>query len=146
MSSHGFVYLLMNPYMPDVVKIGCTERSPHLRADELSKPTGAPAPFEVVCYIEVADFQYVERKFHEWFKAWRITPNREFFAGISPIEIAGYFKHFYDALAFTDVSVEEFILPKNLWEIEDPWEAPEPEKAAPGLTLVVPDSATGEAA
>ena len=31
--SYGFVYMLRNGYMPDLVKIGCTERSPHLRAD-----------------------------------------------------------------------------------------------------------------
>jgi hypothetical protein len=81
MADFGFVYLLTNPYMDGVYKIGCTERSPHARADELSKPTGVPAPFRVFCYIECANFQSVERRFHEWLKEHRISDSREFFHG-----------------------------------------------------------------
>lgn len=81
MSGFGFVYILVNDYMPDVYKVGCTERSPHARADELSKPTGVPAPFRVHCYVEVRDFQAVERDMHKWLAGYRISDNREFFAG-----------------------------------------------------------------
>lgn len=81
MADFGFVYLLTNPYMDGVYKIGCTERSPHARADELSKPTGVPAPFQVLCYIECANFQPVERRFHDWLQEHRISDNREFFHG-----------------------------------------------------------------
>lgn len=75
----GFVYILVNEYMPDVYKVGCTERSPHERAAELSKPTGVPSPFEVLCYAEFEDFQSVERDMHEWLSPHRISANREFF-------------------------------------------------------------------
>lgn len=75
----GFVYILDNEYMPDVIKIGCTERSPHERAAELSKGTAVPAPFRVLCYVEVDNFQQVERDMHEWCKNHRISPQREFF-------------------------------------------------------------------
>lgn len=81
MSSYGFVYLLTNDYMPNVYKVGCTERSPHTRAEELSKATGVPAPFQVLCYIEVEDFQRIERELHKWLEEWRISPDREFFHG-----------------------------------------------------------------
>lgn len=81
MANHGFVYILGNEYMPDLIKIGCTERSPHARAEELSKPTAVPTPFQVLCYIEVEDFQAVERSMHEWCKDWRVNPSREFFHG-----------------------------------------------------------------
>jgi hypothetical protein len=78
----GFVYILTNQYFAyDVFKIGCTERSPHERAAELSKSTGVPAPFEVLCYMEVENFQLAERAVHEWLKNYRISSNREFFEG-----------------------------------------------------------------
>lgn len=75
----GFVYILVNEYMPDVYKVGCTERAPHERAAELSKSTGVPAPFEVLCYIEAHEFQVLERDLHAWLKNFRISDNREFF-------------------------------------------------------------------
>lgn len=80
MSQIGFVYLLTNEYMPDVYKVGCTERSPHERAAELSKGSGVPYPFKVLCYIEIDDFQRAEREFHGWLKSYRISENREFFS------------------------------------------------------------------
>lgn len=79
--TYGFVYILANDYMRDVIKIGCTERSPLARAEELSKPTGVPYPFRVLCYIEIEDFQRVERDVHERLVEHRISPNREFFHG-----------------------------------------------------------------
>lgn len=78
----GFVYILTNPHFArGVYKIGCTERAPHARAQELSKDTAVPAPFEVVCYIEVDNFQAVEREIHLWLEHQRISTNREWFRG-----------------------------------------------------------------
>lgn len=79
MADYGFVYILTNEYMPDVYKVGCTERSPHARAEELSKPTGVPAPFNVLCYIECQNFQEEERNLHQWLADYRISNSREFF-------------------------------------------------------------------
>jgi hypothetical protein len=111
MSSYGFVYMLANDYMPDVVKIGCTERSPHARALELSKATGVPAAFRVVCFVEVPDFQHVELRFHKWLDEFRISAAREFFRVNEPnlrSWTCGLFMHFPDALSFTDVDVDSF--------------------------------------
>lgn len=77
--SIGFVYILTNAYMSGVYKVGCTEKSPHARADELSRPTGVPYPFTVLCYIEVDAFQEVERAAHKWLNNYRISEQREFF-------------------------------------------------------------------
>ena len=79
MSQIGFVYILTNDYMPDVYKVGCTERSPHERAAELSRSTGVPYPFEVLCYMEIADFQREEKRIHDWLASYRISAQREFF-------------------------------------------------------------------
>jgi hypothetical protein len=77
--SAGFVYLLGNPAMPCHYKIGCTERSPHQRARELSRATGIPQPFHVLVYIEVDDAQSIERKFHRALADFRANSEREFF-------------------------------------------------------------------
>ena len=75
---HGFVYLLGNKAMPCYYKIGCTERSPHARAQQLAT-TGVPHPFDVMLYIEVNNFQQVERKFHRELSDFRASGGREFF-------------------------------------------------------------------
>lgn len=78
--SHGFVYVLSNPSMPGIFKIGMTERSPHLRACELSAATGVAAAFEVLCYAEFAHAYEMEREIHEVLQPFRYSPSREFFA------------------------------------------------------------------
>lgn len=78
-SSFGFVYLLGNNYMPDVYKIGFSDRAPHQRAEELSASTSCPSPFRVICYVEVPNASVHEQQFHKNFAKFRISPNREFF-------------------------------------------------------------------
>lgn len=140
----GFVYLLTNEYMPDVYKIGCTERAPHARAAELSASTGVPAPFKVFCYIEVTDCHAVERQMHEWLKHCRISPNREFFheniryavslmwwlrsrlAFVEPL-LPGEYGMFIAHDAFADIS--------SYPQLTDPW--------APKITEIVEDPSPG---
>lgn len=143
MSQIGFVYVLRNEYMPDVYKIGCTERSPHARAEELSKATGVPDAFKVVCFVEVNDFQAVESSIHRSCKDYRINPAREFFSG-GFIWALRLMYHNPMRLSFTSVD-EEFIEGalmdariNGLWDLADPWApAQEPEKPeSPSLTVV----------
>jgi len=135
MSQVGFVYILTNDYMDDVYKVGCTERSPHERAAELSKHTGVPHPFDVLCYIEIADFQRVEKAFHHWLERFRINENREFFYQGLDVAVQHMFWH-PDRLAFCcpgRFGASELIrsIPfegkfvANLSEIRDPWAATE---------------------
>ncbi len=77
--SIGFVYILVHEFMPNVYKIGCTERSPHTRAEELSRSTSVPSSFDVLCYLECRDFLQVEQAAHRYMSANRINENREFF-------------------------------------------------------------------
>jgi hypothetical protein len=85
MSTFGFVYVLGNPSMPDIVKIGRTDRSPHQRAVELSAVTGVPKPFSVELYVEVENPMEVERLTHEHFALFRVSDKREFFF-VTPVE------------------------------------------------------------
>lgn len=103
MSSYGFVYLFGNTAMPNTFKVGCTERSPHLRALELSNASGVPEPFCVICYIEVRDCQQVEREMHAFLSAYRVSDRREFFRGAPADLLIGLLAHYPGQLAFTDV-------------------------------------------
>lgn len=101
--TYGFVYILGNEYMPDLIKIGCTERSPWARADEISKATGVPVPFQVWCYAEFEDFQRVERDMHIWCARHRVNPVREFFHGCTAFAVSLLWHH-PCRLAFTDAT------------------------------------------
>jgi hypothetical protein len=78
-SGHGYVYILTNAVMPDILKVGCTTRSPEARAAELSRSTGVPIPYEVAYAISVADCRAVEQQFHRRFAGQRVSNSREFF-------------------------------------------------------------------
>ena len=75
----GIVYVLTNPAMPGIVKIGKTTRgSVDARLSELYS-TGVPVPFECSFAGKVTDEAKVERAFHLAFGPYRINPKREFF-------------------------------------------------------------------
>jgi hypothetical protein len=75
----GLVYLLTNPAMPGIVKIGLTTRGDmSQRLNELFT-TGVPVPFDCVFSCEVDDCAAVERALHIAFGPNRIHPKREFF-------------------------------------------------------------------
>jgi T5orf172 domain-containing protein len=126
----GFVYLLGHPNMPNIFKIGFTDRSPHLRARELSNSTSVPAPFEVLCYFEAEDALGVERALHSAWSNFRVSTNREFFE-VKPErweQLASYFIWHPARLAFTDVSLWTIGV-YDTSDVENPWapEVPEPE-------------------
>lgn len=76
--SKGYVYVLSNPSMPGMVKIGRTERSVQQRANELWQ-TGVPTPFKVECEVRSPDCAEMERWAHEKFHQFRVSEGREFF-------------------------------------------------------------------
>lgn len=83
--SLGFVYILENPSMPGVLKIGQSAKDPKQRASEL-RTTGVPDPFEVVYFGLFQDFQHLERLVHAHLASYRRSNDREFFA--LPVEEA----------------------------------------------------------
>jgi hypothetical protein len=103
MSSFGFVYILSNACMPDLVKIGCSERSPHARAAELSGSSGVPIDFRVLCYAEFENFQNVERQMHQWCAHQRVSSRREFFHGCLSFAVRRLWWH-PERLSFTDTT------------------------------------------
>lgn len=74
----GWLYLLTNPAMPGLVKIGMTTRSPEERALELAS-TGVPMPFHVAAAWAVDDVRAAERDAHAALARYRVSDQREWF-------------------------------------------------------------------
>lgn len=81
-SNHGYVYILSNPGMPGLLKIGMTRFDPTRRVQELSSATGVPTPFQLVYYREFHDCVAAELEMHSIFatKGLRYNDQREFFS------------------------------------------------------------------
>jgi hypothetical protein len=79
MHNIGFVYILTNPFMPNLVKIGHTGLLAEDRANDLFT-TGVPAPFTVEYRATTSFYIQVENRAHEILSDRRVNKNREFFA------------------------------------------------------------------
>jgi hypothetical protein len=79
MSKSGFVYVMLNPAFPGLVKVGMTERTVNMRAREL-RTTGVPSRFIVLWQEYVSDANAVEEAMHKRFTGYRYEEDREFFS------------------------------------------------------------------
>lgn len=75
----GFVYVLSNPSMQGIVKVGYTSRLSEDRARE-AYGTGVPTPFNVGYRRMTSNPSRVERRAHELLSRHRVNPRREFFS------------------------------------------------------------------
>ena len=77
-NSLSIVYVLTNPAMPGLVKIGRTSQTdPDTRINQL-QTTGVPLPFEIEYACRVQDADEAEAALHLAFGPDRINPRREF--------------------------------------------------------------------
>lgn len=74
----GYIYILTNPSMQGLVKVGKTTNTPNQRMSELHS-TGVPTPFELEFSISVDDCHKAERLAHKTLNYYRVSANREFF-------------------------------------------------------------------
>ncbi len=77
----GYIYVLINPSLEGLVKIGKTSRDPKTRAAELSSATGVPTPFIVAYEEHFTDITVAETFLHTLLeeRGHRVSDNREFF-------------------------------------------------------------------
>ncbi|MCH9813733.1 MAG: GIY-YIG nuclease family protein [Epsilonproteobacteria bacterium] len=79
MIENQIVYVLSNPAMPGIVKIGkTTQRDVELRMTQLYA-SGVPLPFKCEYAVEVEDCDKAEQALHIAFEPYRVNPKREFF-------------------------------------------------------------------
>lgn len=81
MAKQGYVYILINPSLKGLLKVGQTQKDPEDRAKELSQGTGVPTQF-IVAFKEVFnDCELAEQMVHVLLEedGYRVNKNREFF-------------------------------------------------------------------
>ena len=95
----GYVYVLTNPSMPGIVKIGRSIHGGQGRADALYKnDTGVPTPFVLEFEMMFDDCVEAEKTIHRCYSEKRINPGREFFsvavdqAVVLLLELAAFYR------------------------------------------------------
>jgi len=76
---YGYVYVLSNPKIPSLVKIGFTTRSVENRVSELNSSSGVPMPFVIESFFTSTEPHTDEKKIHERLEGYRDSKDREFF-------------------------------------------------------------------
>lgn len=76
--SAGFVYVAVNPCMPDYCKVGMTTKRPDKRMKGLSG-TSVPTDFEARGFVFANDCRAVEKVTHVELSEFRVSRKKEFF-------------------------------------------------------------------
>lgn len=69
--TEGFIYLLSNPLMPGIYKIGFTAANPDKRRDEVTAHYKLPVPFYLLGYWRTKDPYIVEQRIHTALSEYR---------------------------------------------------------------------------
>ena len=86
----GIVYIMVNPAMPNLCKIGSTERGNLTKRITALSGTSVPFPFKCEYSCEVESYEKVEKGIHGLLTKYRVNPTKEFF-DIEALEIAKEF-------------------------------------------------------
>lgn len=73
------VYVVTNPAMPGIVKIGLSAQEDANARIEQLYTTGVPVPFKLEFACRVESAAEVEKAMHQAFGPYRVNPRREFF-------------------------------------------------------------------
>jgi hypothetical protein len=76
-----YVYVLVNPSVPGICKIGFTTTTVYQRVSEINNATGVITPWYPVFSYKCPDGRMLERDIHEYLamRGTRVNPNREGF-------------------------------------------------------------------
>lgn len=108
---NAYVYILTNKFIPNIYKIGCTNRTSSIRAKELSQDTGVPGQWVVAGDWLVADAYRTEQSLFLEFDAYRIDRSEMFdFKGI---RIEDVVKLIDSILSKKQMNLEEYIKKLN---------------------------------
>jgi|RhiMethySRZTD1v2_1073278.scaffolds.fasta_scaffold25178_1 T5orf172 domain. len=112
--SIGYVYVLYNPAMEGMVKIGRTTDSSETRAAKLSRASGVSMAFLVVHDERVLNCEEVEKRLHARFANVRVGARREFFRA----SVKSAVKALQEIAAeFKDTSESKDYLPNQVYEM-----------------------------
>ena len=74
----GFVYIMLDPFFPQWLKIGKTTKTSEIRAKEIYRK-GQPREFVVAYENETTNCDLLEKEVHKALNSFRHTNNREYF-------------------------------------------------------------------
>ena len=74
-----YVYILSNPAMPRLIKIGYTKNHPGERVKQLSRSSSIPVPFDVEWVYPCYNAIELEGEVHKYLESYRVNDSREFF-------------------------------------------------------------------
>jgi len=86
-AKEGYLYVISNPSMPGLVKVGMTSKAPVERMKSLYS-TSVPTPFEAEYFALCGDRMKSETIAHQILKPWRVNSRREFFRVSPEVAIA----------------------------------------------------------
>ena len=75
----SWLYVLSNKTMPNLVKIGFTDKTPDKRAEQVSRGTGVPVKFSVEYAFRCFNAHALEYEVHKYLAPYRVNNDREFF-------------------------------------------------------------------
>ena len=110
----GFIYVLSNPELSGLLKIGKTSKDPKNRSDDLYS-TGLPAPFKLEYMAFCDDMDALELRVHEKLAGHRPNLDREFFK-ISRLSAVNTIRN--ESKQFGELLFEE----KNFTSAEEFWQ------------------------
>lgn len=115
--SAKWVYIMTNPSMPGMIKIGITKNDVSERCRSLSSFCGVPTPFEIYYASRSACGADVEKRIFQKLDEYRVSPNREFFRcdpevartelWMSEIEISGVIHDLDDEVDIFEAAFEK---------------------------------------
>jgi len=74
-----WVYILSNPSLPNMLKIGYTKNEPEVRAKQISASTGVALPYKVEWAFQCFNGEQLEQEVHRELETYRVNHQREFF-------------------------------------------------------------------
>ncbi len=74
-----WVYILSNPSLPNMLKIGYTKNEPEVRAKQISASTGVALPYKVEWAFQCFNGEQLEQEVHRELETYRVNQQREFF-------------------------------------------------------------------
>lgn len=85
--SQGVIYVLVNPSLEGLIKVGYTTRTIEERVKELSSSTSIPTPFIPIYWRRVSEVEHLEKRIHTQLKSYGFSHGKEYFKVAPPIVI-----------------------------------------------------------
>lgn len=110
LGTFGYVYVITNPAMPGLVKIGSTGQNDVKTRMSALFTTGVPLPFQLEFACRAENYKQIEGALHTAFGPSRANPSREFFE-IDPVQAVAILKLLHVEDVTSEIEAEPSCVP-----------------------------------